>query len=58
MPKVNDDVPSQVSNQEQALTLLREKKGPDGKLLYFSDPKHRAQVDALRVQIQNTKGAA
>lgn len=58
MPKPGQDVPAALQNEEQQLELLKNKRGPKGEILYFTDALHRAQVDALRVRIQQQKGAA
>lgn len=57
-PKPGDDVPTSVQNAQQEVELLRKQVGPDGKLLYFTDPKHRALVDKKRVELQKAQGAA
>lgn len=58
MPKPGQDVPAALQNEEQELELLKSKRDAKGGILYFSDPVHRAKVDALRVRIQQQKGAA
>jgi hypothetical protein len=58
MPKPGEDVPAQTQGAEQELAILHEKKGPDGKPLYFTDPQHRVLVDRKRVELQNLRGAA
>lgn len=58
MPKPGADVPAQGQNLEQEVQIMLEKKGPDGKALYFTDAKHRALVDKKRVELQQLRGAA
>lgn len=58
MPKVGADVPSQTQDAEQALRIERERKGPNGEPLYFTDAQHRAKVDKMRVDLMNSRLAA
>lgn len=49
LPKVGGDLPSAQPGGLAAIDAKQAAKGPDGKRLYDTDPKYRAQVEADRV---------
>lgn len=58
MPKVGADVPSQTQDAEAAVRIEHQRKDAKGGLLYFSDAQHRAKVDKMRTELQNSRPAA
>ena len=55
MPKINGDVPGAQPGGLAAIDARQAAKGSDGKRLYDTDPKYRAQVEADRVAYFDTQ---
>lgn len=58
LPKPGQDVAAAQPRGQAAIDALMQKKGPDGKFLYFTDAKHRAEVDRMTTELMSSEQAA
>jgi hypothetical protein len=57
LPKPGQDASGPSATVEAAIKLEMDKKGPDGKLLFFTDQKHREKVEQMRFNLYKAQAA-